>query len=67
VPFVELGFAAYFAASIWYAVSHDIYTSMPYLVLFCFGYLYVGLTSLFDFNKRRQASEPVAGEAQPTT
>jgi hypothetical protein len=27
----------------------------------------VGLTSLFDFNKRRQASEPVAGEAQPTT
>ncbi|MCA3012859.1 MAG: glycosyltransferase [Myxococcaceae bacterium] len=66
VPFVELGFATYFAASIWYAALHGIYTSMPYLVLFCFGYLYVGLTSLFDFNRRRQVSETVAGAAQPS-
>ncbi len=66
VPYVELGFAAYFAGAIWYAFDHDIYASMPYLVLFMFGYLYVGVTSLFDFNKRRQASETVAAEAQPS-
>jgi len=66
VPYVELGFAAYFAGAIWYAFDHDIYASMPYLVLFMFGYLYVGLTSMFDFNKRRQAAETVSGEAQPT-
>ena len=38
---------------------------MPYLFLFMFGYLYVGVTSLFDFNKRRQVNE-LAAEAQPT-
>ncbi len=68
VPFVELVFASYFAGAIWYAFAHDIWASMPYLVLFMFGYLYVGLTSLFDFNRVREAARPkVDGAVQPTT
>ena len=65
VPFVELTFAVYFMAAIVYAAANGIYTSMPYLALFCFGYLYVGVTSLFDFTRRRQVQQP-ASEAQPT-
>jgi len=45
-PFVELGFGLYFSAAVLYALTHDIYGTVPFLMLFQFGFLYMGLMSL---------------------
>jgi len=45
-PFVELGFGVYFSAAVLYALTHDIYGTVPFLMLFQFGFLYMGLMSL---------------------
>lgn len=45
LPAVELAFAAYFTGALWFAISAKIYTSLPFLVLFQVGFLYVGLMS----------------------
>jgi cellulose synthase/poly-beta-1,6-N-acetylglucosamine synthase-like glycosyltransferase len=48
VPWIELAIAAYFALTIWYAVSNANYITVPFLFLFMFGYGYTGLLSLFQ-------------------
>jgi len=45
---VELAFGLYFTGALWYAVHADILTSVPFLVLFQVGFLYVGVASLFQ-------------------
>jgi cellulose synthase/poly-beta-1,6-N-acetylglucosamine synthase-like glycosyltransferase len=45
-PLVELGFGAYFTGAVFYALTHEIYGTLPFLVLFQFGFLYMGLGSL---------------------
>ena len=45
-PFVELAFGLYFTATVFYALAYGIYGTLPFLVLFQFGYLYMGLTSI---------------------
>lgn len=70
MPYVELAFGLYFTLAVWFAWDNDVYTSLPFLVLFQMGFLYVGFTSLlegrFSFGtaKATQADE-VDVEAEP--
>jgi cellulose synthase/poly-beta-1,6-N-acetylglucosamine synthase-like glycosyltransferase len=53
VPFVELGFAVYFTAMTYYAVTNGIFGTLPFVLLFQTGFLYSGALSLFqDFSAR---------------
>jgi hypothetical protein len=46
IPYVEVLFAAYFAAASVLAVAAGHYVSVPFLGLFCMGFAYVGVLSL---------------------
>jgi cellulose synthase/poly-beta-1,6-N-acetylglucosamine synthase-like glycosyltransferase len=46
LPFVELGFAAYFTYFLWFAVDHSQWISVPFLLLFSGGFGYVSLCSI---------------------
>jgi cellulose synthase/poly-beta-1,6-N-acetylglucosamine synthase-like glycosyltransferase len=48
MPVIELAFGAYFSGALWFAIDAHIWTSVPFLVLFQVGFLYVGLMSLFQ-------------------
>jgi len=45
-PLIEVAFGLYFTASVIYALAHGIYGTLPFLMLFQFGYLYTGLVSI---------------------
>ena len=47
-PFIELALGIYFSYTVVYALAHDIYGTLPFLVLFQFGFLYTGLTSILQ-------------------
>jgi cellulose synthase/poly-beta-1,6-N-acetylglucosamine synthase-like glycosyltransferase len=47
-PFVELALGLYFTFTVFYALQHDIYGTLPFLMLFQFGFLYMGLLSIFQ-------------------
>jgi cellulose synthase/poly-beta-1,6-N-acetylglucosamine synthase-like glycosyltransferase len=47
-PFIELALGIYFSYTVVYALTHDIYGTLPFLVLFQFGFLYTGLTSILQ-------------------
>jgi cellulose synthase/poly-beta-1,6-N-acetylglucosamine synthase-like glycosyltransferase len=46
LPLVELGLGLYFTLTVVYAAMHQIYGSIPFLVLFQAGFLYTGILSL---------------------
>jgi len=48
VPLIELAFAVYFMATIYVAFVGKHYISIPFLLLFLFGYLYVGVLSVYQ-------------------
>jgi cellulose synthase/poly-beta-1,6-N-acetylglucosamine synthase-like glycosyltransferase len=48
MPLLELGFGLYFSGALWFAIDAGIWTSVPFLVLFQVGFLYVGAMSLFQ-------------------
>jgi len=48
VPFVELLLGLYFTAMAVYAVTHDIYGTLPFILLFQFGFLYAAGLSLLQ-------------------
>lgn len=45
-PLIELGLGFYFTATVFYALANGIYGTLPFLVLFQVGFLYVGLLSI---------------------
>jgi hypothetical protein len=49
-----------FGFMVWYAISNENYVTVPFLILFVYGYWYTGLMSLlqgrFDFSKGHDAS-----------
>jgi cellulose synthase/poly-beta-1,6-N-acetylglucosamine synthase-like glycosyltransferase len=47
-PLIEVALGLYFTFTVFYALQHDIYGTLPFLILFQFGYLYMGLLSLFQ-------------------
>ncbi len=63
-PLVELGLGLYFTATVVYALSHEIYGTLPFLVLFQFGFLYMGGMSLlqqFGHDEALEKAPQVAG------
>ena len=46
MPYAEICLGVYFALAIIYAISRDNYATIPFLVLFVWGYLYTGFMSL---------------------
>ena len=48
IPWIELAIGGYFAITVWYAVSSENYFTVPFLLLFVFGYWYTGLLSLLQ-------------------
>jgi cellulose synthase/poly-beta-1,6-N-acetylglucosamine synthase-like glycosyltransferase len=53
IPFVELGLASYFVATLAYSFSSENYFTSPFLMLFLMGYAYMGAMSLFQTPVRR--------------
>jgi len=48
LPLVELAFGLYFTFAVYLAWDMGVYTSLPFMVLFQVGFLYVGLSSLLQ-------------------
>ena len=67
VPWIELAIAAYFAVTVWYAMTTENYLTVPFLVLFVFGYGYTGLLSLLQgrFERRSKASAEMHEKPYP--
>jgi len=72
LPYVEIALGIYFAATIVYAIQNQSYVTVPFLVLFVWGYLYTGLMSVgqgwFErlcFGAARPAAS--AAEARPAS
>ncbi len=45
-PMIELALGLYFTATVFYALANGIYGTLPFLLLFQIGFLYMGLTSI---------------------
>lgn len=61
VPWIELAIGCYFAFTVWYAISTENYFTVPFLMLFVFGYWYTGFLSLFQ--GRFDKTNPSGGRA----
>jgi len=47
-PLLELALGAYLTSAIWFALDKGVYFSLPFLILFQWGFFYVGLVSLLQ-------------------
>jgi cellulose synthase/poly-beta-1,6-N-acetylglucosamine synthase-like glycosyltransferase len=65
VPFIELGIGSYFAFTVWYAVTSENYFTVPFLLLFVFGYWYTGLLSLLQGRFERFGARGGAAHEKP--
>jgi hypothetical protein len=54
LPLLELGFAFYFVLAIGYAVRMHMWGPIAFLLLFCFGYGYMGTMSLLQTTNGRR-------------
>ncbi len=54
LPLLELGFAFYFLLAILYAVRMHLWGPIPFLMLFLFGYGYMGMMSLLQSTSGRR-------------
>ena len=63
-PLLELALGAYLTSAIWFALDKGVYFSLPFLLLFQWGFFYVGLVSLLQgragalFRWLRRPAEP---------
>ncbi len=66
MPYLEVLLGFYFAATVVYAIQNENYFTVPFLLLFVWGYLYTGLMSLGQtwFERMRLGNQP-AVEARP--
>jgi cellulose synthase/poly-beta-1,6-N-acetylglucosamine synthase-like glycosyltransferase len=55
---IELMFGIYFLSAIGFALKFSVYSAIPFLVLFCSGFLYVSLLSIYEtiITRRHQAA-----------
>jgi cellulose synthase/poly-beta-1,6-N-acetylglucosamine synthase-like glycosyltransferase len=47
-PIIELVLGLYFTGTVFYALANQIYGTLPFLMLFQIGFLYMGLISIFQ-------------------
>src|ERR1700747_560827 len=59
VPWIELAIGCYFAWTVYYAITTENFFTVPFLVLFVFGYWYTGLLSLLQgrFERSKDTGE----------
>ncbi|MGH9562621.1 MAG: glycosyltransferase family 2 protein [Terracidiphilus sp.] len=66
MPFLEVALGLYFAAAVLYAIQNDNFATIPFFILFVWGYLYTGVMSLaqtyFSGFSFRSASAPQVAE-----
>ena len=48
VPWIEMLIGSYFAMTVYYAIANENFITVPFLLLFVFGYWYTGLMSLLQ-------------------
>ena len=67
LPLVEISFGLYFIGTLFYAFQNENYATVPFLLLFVWGYLYTGLLSLGQavFERLRLGVGVKAPEARP--
>ncbi|QRK04038.1 glycosyltransferase family 2 protein [Archangium violaceum] len=58
MPVIELSFALYFTGALWFAIDKHIYSSVPFILLFQLGFLYVGVSSLLQGRLKFSESAP---------
>lgn len=51
LPFIELLLGIYFTFSVFFAIKHHVYLSIPFFLLFQFGFLYISIISLYQLRK----------------
>jgi cellulose synthase/poly-beta-1,6-N-acetylglucosamine synthase-like glycosyltransferase len=58
-PLIECALGLYFTGTVFYALSNQIYGTLPFLMLFQVGFLYTGLLSIFQqFTDEDMLQEP---------
>jgi cellulose synthase/poly-beta-1,6-N-acetylglucosamine synthase-like glycosyltransferase len=65
LPIAEMAFAAYFSYFVWFAIAHQQFLSLPFLVMFQAGFLYVSFSSLAQWWPRLNIGAPRTGAAIP--
>ncbi|WP_254063807.1 glycosyltransferase [Granulicella sp. S190] len=67
IPWIELAIGSYFAWTVYYAISTENFFTVPFLVLFVFGYWYTGLLSLLQgrFERSRDPDEEMHEKPYP--
>jgi hypothetical protein len=65
LPIAEIGFAIYFTYFVWFAISHRQFLSVPFLLMFQGGFLYVSLSSLAPWWPRISFGNSRAAAAIP--
>lgn len=48
IPFIEIGFAFIYSYSAMYCILNQVWTALPFMFLFAWGYGYVGVCSLLE-------------------
>jgi cellulose synthase/poly-beta-1,6-N-acetylglucosamine synthase-like glycosyltransferase len=61
-PMCEVALGLYFSGTVVYAFGNGIYTTLPFLVLFQFGFLYAGFLSLVQQSSGSVVLKPVTEE-----
>jgi cellulose synthase/poly-beta-1,6-N-acetylglucosamine synthase-like glycosyltransferase len=67
MPWAEVFLGLYFAAAVVYAIEMENYATVPFLVLFVWGYLYTGLMSLGQTYIDRWRFGVESGEVRPAS
>jgi cellulose synthase/poly-beta-1,6-N-acetylglucosamine synthase-like glycosyltransferase len=67
MPYAEVFLGLYFAAAVVYAFEMENYATVPFLLLFVWGYLYTGLMSLGQTYIDRLRFGVEAGEVRPAS
>ena len=68
MPFAEVGLGLYFAGAVFYALQNENYATVPFLLLFVWGYLYTGLMSLAQtYFERLRFGVVESGEVRPAS
>ena len=57
-PLIELALGLYFTGTVFYALTNQIYGTLPFLMLFQVGFLYTGLLSIFQQFTGEDAMSP---------
>ncbi len=68
MPFAEVALGLYFAGAVFYALQNENYATVPFLLLFVWGYLYTGVMSLGQtYLERLRFGVVESGEVRPAS